>query len=103
MHMETILLPPLVFLGLLAALWSFKCAMMVICQGKIIYMPFLPPNARHEKIEDYADYCQGVEWKKCHIRSEDGTRLALAVASLTSQKMPDESGNEQYILYFQGQ
>lgn len=63
-EIPTILLPPVVFGGLVVALWTWKCLMMVIFQNKIIYMPGLPPNARGERIEDYKNQCGGVGWKE---------------------------------------
>src|SRR6266498_2441351 len=49
----TVLLPPIVFSGLLLTLWAYKCFMMVVFQNKIIYMPNVPPFSRNEKVEDY--------------------------------------------------
>ncbi|OCH87960.1 hypothetical protein OBBRIDRAFT_795700 [Obba rivulosa] len=37
-------------LGLPAALWLYKCLMMVIFQRKIIYMGYAPPGARTEEL-----------------------------------------------------
>jgi hypothetical protein len=53
-----------VFGGLVVALWTWKCFMMVVFQNKIIYMPGLPPNARRERIEDYKNQCGGIEWRE---------------------------------------
>ncbi|KAI9665306.1 MAG: hypothetical protein M1831_001743 [Alyxoria varia] len=50
----TVLTPPAVFLGLLLALWAYKCLMMVIFQNKIIYMPSVPPFSRREEISHNA-------------------------------------------------
>ena len=110
-HVETLLLPPVVFTGLLAALWVFKCTMMVVFQNKIIYMPGLPPNARHERIEDYASECGGVQWHEKRTSAADGTELGLAVASLDSAGRRTSSSislgagmpaQHLYILYLQG-
>lgn len=38
-----VLLPPLAFVGLGCTLWTWKCAMMILFQNKIIYMPGVPP------------------------------------------------------------
>ncbi|KAF9875751.1 hypothetical protein CkaCkLH20_06683 [Colletotrichum karsti] len=109
LHAETLLLPPLVFCGLLGALWAWKCLMMVVFQNKIIYMPGLPPNARRERIEDYAKQCGEVRWEEKRVQAVDGTDLALCVASVTSTG--DESTTSPdgflavpsiYVLYFQG-
>ncbi|KAG7116760.1 Lysophosphatidylserine lipase ABHD12 like protein [Verticillium longisporum] len=69
------------FVGLLGSLWVWKCMMMVVFQNKIIYMPGLPPNARRERIEDYARQCGGISWQARRIRAADAP---------------------VYILYFQG-
>lgn len=109
LHAETLLLPPLVFGGLLGALWVWKCLMMVVFQNKIIYMPGLPPNARRERIEDYAKQCGGVRWEEKRVQAADGTDLALCVASVTSTgdertTSPNDSLDVPsiYVLYFQG-
>jgi len=49
---STFLLPPVVFVDLLGALWAWTCMMMVVFQNKIIYMPGIPLNARRERIAD---------------------------------------------------
>ncbi|KAI3399977.1 hypothetical protein diail_5133 [Diaporthe ilicicola] len=81
---------------------------MVSLQNKIIYAPYLPPTARFEKISDWQSKLFGIEWKEIHMRSIDGTDLALAVASVSSEI--DERGGRGergvsyhvYILYLQG-
>jgi len=91
----------MVFGGLFIGLWTWKCFMMIVFQNKIIYMPGLPPNARWEKIEDYKSQCSRVEWREEQIRSLDGTRISLCVASVTNG-MVSEDMNTIYVLYFQG-
>lgn len=76
--------------------------MMVLFQNKIIYMPFLPPNARSDTIDDYGSHCGGVKWKEEHIRSGDGTDIALAVSEVGSEKEEGASATEKVVLYFQG-
>lgn len=56
--------------------------MMVTFQNKIIYMPGLPPNARREKIQDYASRCGGLQWREERTRAADGTDLALCVTDV---------------------
>lgn len=78
--------------------------MLITFQNKIIYMPGLPPNARWEKIEDYASQCAGIQWREQRIRAADGKDLALCVADITAGRpttaqKPDLS---YYVLYFQG-
>ena len=96
----TVLLPPVVFGGLVIALWTWKCLMMVVFQNKIIYMPGLPPNARGEKIHEYKHQCGGIEWKEEKIRSTDGTAISLCLSSVDTAPEPVQT---IYILYFQGQ
>lgn len=98
----TVLLPPTVFAGLVVALWTWKCLMMVIFQNKIIYMPGLPPNARREKIEDYKNQCGGIQWREERTRTSDGTEISLCVASVIcgpNTVLPEKT---VYVLYFQG-
>ncbi|KAK5111602.1 hypothetical protein LTR85_011831 [Meristemomyces frigidus] len=47
-------------------------------------MPYMPPGARKEKIEDYAAVCRPVEWGEKKKRSLDGTRISLCVGSIPS-------------------
>ncbi|KAI0008699.1 alpha/beta-hydrolase [Xylariaceae sp. FL0662B] len=103
-HLEGLVLAPVVFSGLFVALWTWKCFMMVIFQNHIIYMPWLPPNARREKIEDYARRCGGIQWRQERVRATDGTDLALCLTDLRlgSSVSPGPPDTAFYILYFQG-
>lgn len=74
--------------------------MMVLFQNKIIYMPFLPPNARSDTITEYSSRCGGIKWKEEHIKSTDGTDIALAIAEVGTQK---NDAVEKVVLYFQGE
>ncbi|KAK1063360.1 hypothetical protein LTR12_007417 [Friedmanniomyces endolithicus] len=77
--------------------------MTVVFQEKIIYMPYMPPFARSEKIADYAASCRPVEWREERIRSIDGTKISLCVGSVPNarQGLP-EVEREVVICYFQG-
>lgn len=99
--LQTILLPPAVFGGLLVTLWTYKCLMMVIFQNKIIYMPSVPPFSRSEKIEDYEQQCRPVEWIEHETRSSDGTLIKLVEGSIRNQNL-DGCRSHVVILYFQG-
>ncbi|KAK4033454.1 protein bem46 [Parachaetomium inaequale] len=109
-HIPTILLPPVVFTGLLVGLWIWKCLMMVVFQNKIIYMPGLPPTSRRERIADWASMCGGIQWTEERTVAADGTKLALAVTTVPLPKgrqsaaaAPDEpAAAHVYVLYFQG-
>jgi uncharacterized protein len=78
--------------------------MLVIFQNKIIYMPGLPPNARWEKIQDYAPQCAGIQWREERIRAADGKDLALCVTDLDVGRADEAPlhGSRFYVLYFQG-
>jgi hypothetical protein len=102
LNLPTVLVPPVVFVSLGLGLWTWKCFMMVVFQNKIIYMPGLPPNARRETIEDYKNQCGGIEWKEERIRSGDGTRISLCMASVDSGYDHSQKPSRIYILYFQG-
>ena len=110
LHLNPILTPPLLFCGLLAALWTWKCTMLAVFQNKIIYTPGLPPNARRDTIADYESECHGIQWREERIRSADNTKLALCVAEVCSSGdrkpltpvMTSAGRTPIYILYFQG-
>ncbi|KAE8363786.1 hypothetical protein BDV27DRAFT_145864 [Aspergillus caelatus] len=72
----SLLVPPLIFVGLLLALWTWKCFWIVVLQDKLLYLSWLPPLARSEKIADYETECKPVQWTEKQIRSLDGTKLA---------------------------
>lgn len=109
-HIPSVLLPPVIFTGLLLGLWIWKCTMLVVFQNKIIYMPGLPPNARRETIADYSRLCWGIQWREETTKAVDGTRLGLAVATiqLPSREVSALRETEPrtrcyvYVLYFQG-
>lgn len=76
--------------------------MMVVFQNKIIYMPGLPPNARRENVADYKNQCSGIQWQEERIKSADGTRISLCVASVVNGSDVWQPMKTVYILYFQG-
>ncbi|KAL4901712.1 Alpha/Beta hydrolase protein [Aspergillus multicolor] len=80
----SILIPPTIFIGLLLTLWTWKCFWIVMLQDKLLYLSWLPPLSRSEKIEDYKREFRGVAWSETSIRSEDGTRLAVCEGRLPS-------------------
>lgn len=96
-----VLLPPVVFGGLLITLWTYKCLMMIIFQNKIIYQPSLPPFSRSEKLSDYVNQCKPVLWEDHPIRSTDGTKLTLLEGSIAGQRCEADSIHV-VVLYFQG-
>ncbi|PNS21224.1 hypothetical protein CAC42_1003 [Sphaceloma murrayae] len=104
--MPAIVVVPVVFVGMTVALWTFKCASLVIFQNKIIYMPSLPPYSRSEKLADYQNDCGSVKWREESIQSADGKNLALAIGQVGVGRSKDDASDEQQapvvILYFQG-
>ncbi|KAF5017723.1 hypothetical protein F66182_10321 [Fusarium sp. NRRL 66182] len=104
LHVAPFLMPPLVFSGLFVALWCWKCAMMVLFQNTIIYNPFLPPNARSMRINEFSRDCGGIKWREERIKSLDGTEIALCVSDVlsTSGTSAGKTKTPVYILYFQG-
>jgi uncharacterized protein len=76
--------------------------MMVLFQNKIIYMPGLPPNARRETIADYKSQCGGIAWREERIKSGDGTKITLCLASVENGRHESGDTLRIYILYFQG-
>lgn len=108
-HVHAVILPPLVFAGLVVALYTWKSLMLVLFQNKIIYMPGLPPSARLEQISTYQDRCGGIQWTEERIRSTvDGTWLSLALANVRLCPGTCAAGAMNprpahiYVLYFQG-
>lgn len=78
---------------------------MVSLQNKIIYAPYLPPSARHEKISDYQSRHYGIVWEEVHMKSIDNTDLALAVATVSAKAASSQSHeitHHVYLLYLQG-
>lgn len=78
--------------------------MTIVFQEKILYMSYMPPQTRSEKIEDYAATCRPVEWEEVRIESLDGTNISLGVGSIppspsTASKVPTK---EVVVIYFQG-
>lgn len=96
-----ILLPPVVFGGLVVTLWTYKCVMMVAFQNRIIYMPSVPPFSRSEKVEDYAIHFGPVVWKEHGLRAVDGVSLKLLEGKVRPVSEP-KARKYVTVLYFQG-
>ncbi|KAL2864962.1 alpha/beta hydrolase family protein [Aspergillus lucknowensis] len=101
----SILVPPAIFIGLLLALWTWKCFWIVVLQDRLLYLSWLPPLSRSENISDYEGEFRGVQWTEKRIRSLDGTKLALCEGRFPSK--PSEGSVVQrkksvVICYFQG-
>lgn len=102
--MPTFLVPPVVFTGLLLALWTYKVFMTIVFQEKILYMSYMPPQTRSEKIEDYTATCRPVEWQEVRIKSLDGTNISLGVGSIPPSPSPTSKvpTREVVMIYLQG-
>ncbi|BCS05504.1 alpha/beta hydrolase [Aspergillus luchuensis] len=106
-----ILIPPVIFMGLLLSLWTWKCFWIVVMQEKLLYLTWLPPFARSETVSDYEGQCKPVRWQTHQIRSHDGTKLAICEGRIpvkaTSPGSIQESRNHckkklVVTCYFQG-
>ena len=95
-----ILLPPVVFGGLMITLWAYKCVMMIVFQNKIIYMPSIPPFSRSEKVDDYAVQCRPVVWREHDIEAADGTTVKLLEGNVDT--INPDTKEQVVVLYFQG-
>lgn len=106
----SVLVPPLIFVGLLVSLWIWKCFWIVVMQDKLLYLSWLPPLTRSENIADYEKECRPVEWTEKQIRSLDGTKLAICEGRIPVRRRAQTSQKEIHaktkksvvICYFQG-
>jgi fermentation-respiration switch protein FrsA (DUF1100 family) len=112
----SVLVPPLMFIGLLVGLWTWKCFWIIIMQNKLLYLTWLPPFTRSEVISDYETECKPVRWEEKQIRSLDGTKLAVcggriprkpwsngdAPQDQTQESSSSKSDKTVVICYFQG-
>ncbi|PYH42523.1 alpha/beta-hydrolase [Aspergillus saccharolyticus JOP 1030-1] len=98
-----ILIPPTIFIGLLLALWTWKCIWIVLLQDKLLYLSWLPPLSRSETIAAYEPDCRPVQWTTQQIRSLDGTKLTVCEGRLPP--LPTHESNQRRVVvicYFQG-
>lgn len=100
--LPTVLVPPAVFLCCFTGLWSYKIIMTIVFQNKLIYMPYMPPFARSEKIEEYTAACKPVVWEEQRIKSVDGTRISLCVGNIPPSDALKATPRHVVIIYFQG-
>ncbi|KAL4862245.1 Alpha/Beta hydrolase protein [Aspergillus spectabilis] len=109
------LVPPAIFIALLITLWTWKCLWIILLQDKLLYLSWLPPFSRSDKIEDHRQECAGVTWVERRVRSGDGTRLVICEGRVgfdSSHSAREGNGNEGeaerkrrkrvVIAYFQG-
>lgn len=89
----TFAIPPLMFIGLLLSLWTWKCFWIIIMQNKLLYLSWLPPFTRSEVISDYEAECRPVRWEEKQIRSLDGTKLAVCEGHIPVPHKDHESSS----------
>jgi hypothetical protein len=75
-------------------------------QNKLLYLSWLPPFSRSDKIEDYLPECKPVQWEEKRIQSLDGTNLSICEGRIPAQKdrnhMESKRKKSIIICYFQG-
>ena len=59
--------------------------MLVLFQGKIVYMPYMPPFTRQERVEEYVAVCKPVVWRTVEMRSKDGVRVVACVGGIVRE------------------
>jgi len=59
--------------------------MLIILQNKLIYLPYIPPGARQETIEDYKPQVLGLDWATTEVRTRDSKKLVACVAEIRFQ------------------
>lgn len=102
------------FIGLPLALWSYKCLMLVLFQRKIIYMGYLPPGARTERLKEDDQDVKGLAWKEVEVGSSNGVLLrgysfrresgdSKREASRTFGTPAPPRPSKVLIIYFQGE
>ncbi|KAG6887429.1 hypothetical protein C0995_015330 [Termitomyces sp. Mi166 len=91
--------------GVPAALWAYKCAMMVLFQRKIIYMGYAPLGARTDRLADIPrSYLHGMTCSELRVQSSNKPISALLVRpSSPSIPAPEPDVDTRLVvLYLQG-
>ncbi|GAA5924295.1 alpha/beta hydrolase [Sporobolomyces koalae] len=102
-----------VVVGLPAALWFYKCLMLVAFQRKIIYLPSVPPGTRNESLEDGErttardSSLVGMDWTEIELVSSTPTRVlrlptSLRGIELSWSKPETVSKPKIVVIYLQG-
>ncbi|KAJ5768734.1 hypothetical protein N7520_003293 [Penicillium odoratum] len=76
-------------------------------QNKLLYLSWLPPFSRSEKISDYERECKPVLWQEKRIQSLDGTKLSICEGHIPADTPPKSAQVNSrkklvVICYFQG-
>lgn len=85
--------------------------MMVLFQRTIIYLPFVPPGARTERLEERAKELAGTSCRQVEVESSRPTRWTRAKVLLKGLEMAsmEESGDRDdkrervVVIYLQGE
>ncbi|KAJ5156880.1 hypothetical protein N7492_009683 [Penicillium capsulatum] len=102
------LMPPVIFIGLLLGLWTWKCFWIILMQNKLLYLSWLPPFSRSDAVSEYVSECKPIQWREAQIRSLDGTSLAICEAWAPASQQGTSPVDRQQkrktvvICYFQG-
>ncbi|KAL4242841.1 polyketide transferase af380 family protein [Abortiporus biennis] len=87
--------------GLPIVLWVWKCAMMVLFQRKIIYMGYIPPNARTEELFRDVQPPKDISCEEVRIGGEKGITLyGILVQSMVAATRSEDPTT--VMVYFQG-
>ncbi|KZT67298.1 alpha/beta-hydrolase [Daedalea quercina L-15889] len=88
-------------IGLPAALWAYKCLMMIVFQRKIVYMGYVPPGSRTEQLGVDVPVPKGLECEEIRLQSERGVTLyGIDVRQKPRRPLPDS--RKIVVLYLQG-
>lgn len=74
-------------------------------QNKLLYLSWLPPFSRSDKISDYLAECKPVQWEEKRIKSLDGTELAVCEGRIpiNQDRVTVEPKKKSVVIcYFQG-
>ncbi|THH06662.1 hypothetical protein EW145_g3935 [Phellinidium pouzarii] len=78
-----------VLIGLPLALWTYKCLVMVALQRKIIYMGYIPPGTRSEKLEGITLRSGDLSYEEIQISSANGVKLSALIMGGKNLTRPD--------------
>ncbi|KAI0086912.1 Alpha/Beta hydrolase protein [Irpex rosettiformis] len=89
------------FIGLPLALWVYKCIMLVLFQRKIIYMGYVPLDARSQELNKDISPAKGIKCEEILINGERNIRL-YGILVRRDSVPPSEQQPKAVIVYFQG-
>jgi len=89
-----------IVVGLPIALWTWKCASLVVFQRRVIWMGYWPPGCRSETLDDYASELAGLHAEVVTVPSEGRVRLRGILLRRQSARAP--AGRAVVLVYMQG-